>query len=42
MTEPQPRPPAREAAMVWLKFVALLAGLALFGIVIFEIRRSLL
>ncbi|MDO7841980.1 hypothetical protein [Sphingomonas immobilis] len=41
MSEPQPRPSAREAAMVWLKLLALLAGLAVFGGVIFEIRRSL-
>ena len=41
MTDPRPRPSAREAATVWLKLLALLAGLAVFGVVIFELRRLL-
>jgi hypothetical protein len=43
MTTEKPSPPpgsGREALMVWLKFLALLAGLLVFGLAIFTLRRS--
>jgi len=40
-----PTPPSsdagREALMVWLKFLGLLAGLALFCLVVFRLTRTL-
>jgi hypothetical protein len=41
LTEPSPRSPGREALLVWLKFLGLLAAVFVFGLIIFELRRAL-
>jgi hypothetical protein len=38
--EPTPPGTGREALMVWLKFVVLLAGVFAFGLIVFAIRRQ--
>ncbi len=38
--EPTPPGAGREALMVWLKLVVLLAGVFAFGLIVFAIRRQ--
>jgi hypothetical protein len=38
-SEPTPPGAGREALMVWLKLIALLAGVFAFGLIVFAIRR---
>ncbi|WBO21000.1 hypothetical protein [Sphingomonas abietis] len=41
MADPPPGSPGREALMVWLKLLGLLAIVFAFGLIVFALRRAL-
>lgn len=42
MSDPNPKPSARESLIIWLKIAAMLAGLFAFGLLVFWLRRATL